>query len=188
MAGQEFRKSTSSAGPADSRMVRPSPFCGKCGNRFPSEEDHYCRTCGQSANLAETNPHTSGFQWNWRFLLVIPAFLIGIILPGMLVRISAELVIPGGDSLFLPFAEVSQSMADGAFAVFLPRLAAPHSKKKISLGAGILLIAILGSILAYSFATDYYAGVGAGTVLWQVVLFLITGLAAGVAMLYSQIK
>ena len=79
-------------------------------------------------------------------------------------------------------------MADGAFSVFLPRMVAPHSKFQISLIAGILVVVILGSILTYSLATDYYAGAGTGTIVWQVVLFVIMGLAASVAMLYAQVK
>ena len=185
VAAREFRWKTNFAEVAESHMVSPYDFCGRCGAEYPSADDQFCRICGTSINV---KTKSSGFHWNWRFVLVIPAFLIGILVPGMLVRISTELVIPAGDTLFLPLAELGQSMADGAFSVFLPRMVAPHSKMQISFAAGILVVAILTSILAYSFATNYYAGAGTGTVVWQVILFVLTGLAAGVAMLYAQVQ
>jgi predicted nucleic acid-binding Zn ribbon protein len=188
VAAREFRRTTNTAEAVGSLMVRPHPFCGSCGTKYPSEDDQYCRSCGQSVSKTQTKASSSDFRWNWRFALVIPAFLIGIIVPGMLVRVSTELVIPAGDTLFLPMAEIGQSMADGAFSVFLPRMVAPHSKLPISLVAGILVVVLLGSVLLYSFATNYYAGVGTGTIVWEVVLFVVTGLAAGVAMLYAQVQ
>ena len=188
VAGQEYPSMTNSAEAADSLMIRPYPFCGECGTRYPPEDDRFCRSCGRPVHETRTRANLSAFRWNWRFLLVIPAFLIGIVVPGMLVRISTELVIPGGDTLFLPMAEIGQSMADGACAVFLPRAIAPHAKFYISLASGILLTVILGSTLAFSFVTNYYAGVGTGTVVWQVVLFITTGFAAGVAVLYAHVQ
>lgn len=173
---------------AGRHMVRAYEFCGRCGTEYPSVDDQFCRICGTPVNEIKKKSNSNGFHWNWRFVLVIPAFLIGIIVPGMLVRVSTELAIPAGDTLFLPMAELGQSMADGAFSVFLPRVAAPHSKKQISLAAGILVVLILSSILALSFATNYYAGAGVGTIVWQVVLFLVMGLAAGIATLYAYVQ
>ena len=45
-----------------------------------------------------------------------------------------------------------------------------------------------GPILFTLFFTNYYAGVGFGTVLWQVVLMFITVIGAGLAVLYAYIQ
>ena len=171
-------------------MVRRDPFCGNCGTGYASEDDQFCRACGQSVHETGATPRSTVFQWNWRFLLVVPAFVIGIIVPGMVVRISTELgsLIPGGDVLFSPMAELGQVVVDGACAVLFPRAVAPHSKMGISLLAAIIVTVVTGLILAFAYFNNYYAGVGFSTVLWQVGLMAIMIMAAGVAVLYAHVQ
>ena len=171
-------------------MVRRYPFCGNCGTAYASEGDQCCRSCGQSVTTTRTAPRSAAYRWNWRFLLVTPAFLVGIIVPGMLVRISTEII------LFVPMAEFGQSMVDGACAVLFPRAVAPHHKMGISITAGILVMVISVFYFASSFLfTNYYeagvgkyAGVGKATVVWQVVLVLTMIAAAGIAVLYAHVQ
>ena len=82
--------------------------------------------------------------------------------------------------------QFGQGLADGACAVLFPRAVAPHSKMGISVIAAIVLTIMTCLVLGYSFLVNYYAGVGFGTVLWQVVLFLLPIISAWVAVLYAH--
>lgn len=108
----------------------------------------------------------------------------------MLVRISTELgfFIPGGEVFFSPMSQVGQSIADGACAVLLPRAVTPYHKMGISIAAAILVTVIAVFVLMIAGLTNYYAGVGAGIVAWQIVLMLLTVMAAGIAVLYAHIR
>ncbi len=176
--------------PAGLRMVRRYPFCGHCGAGVGSEHDQYCEACGQSLHGTGATPRPAASWWHWRFLLVIPAFIVGIIVPGLVVRISTELgsLIPGGDALFMPMAELGQSVTDGVCAVLFPRAVAPRSKTGISLAAALVITVIVGLLLSNAYITNYYAGVGGATVIWQVALMLTTIAAAGVAALYARVQ
>ena len=120
-------------------MARRHGFCGNCGTAFTSADDQYCRICGQSEHHTGTAPRSAATRWSWRFLLVIPAFVAGYILPGIMVRTSTELLtlIPGVGVLFEPIAQVGQGLVDGACAVLFARFVVPHTKMGVSLTAGI---------------------------------------------------
>ena len=176
---------------AEHRMVRHYGFCGNCGNEFTSADDQYCRICGQSANHNGTAHRPAARHWSWRFFLVIPAFIFGYTIPGMVVRISTELgtLIPGVGVLFLHMAELGQVLVDGAGAVLLSRFVVPHTKMGVSFAAGITVgVLITGFVLYTLFLTNYYAGVSFGTVLWQVVLMFLSVIGAGLAVLYAFIQ
>ena len=176
---------------AERNMARRYGFCGNCGTAFTSADDQYCRICGQSEHHTGTAPRSAATRWSWRFLLVIPAFVAGYIVPGMLVRISTELgtLIPGVGVLFVHMSQVGQGLVDGACAVLFARFVVPHTKMGVSLTAGITVgILTTGFVLFTLFFTNYYAGVGFGTVLWQVVLMFLSVIGAGLAVLYAYIQ
>ena len=173
---------------AEHNMARRHGFCGNCGTAFTSADDQYCRTCGQSEHHTGTAPRSAATRWSWRFLVVIPAFVAGYFVPGMLVRISTELLtfIPGAEVFVSPMSEVGQAMVDGACAVLFPRAVAPHAKMGISVIAAIVLTIMTCLVLGYSFLVNYYGGVGVGTVIWQMVLILVPIISAWVAVLYAH--
>jgi hypothetical protein len=176
---------------AERDMARRYGFCGNCGTAFTSADDQYCRICEQSEHHTGTAPRSAATRWSWRFLLVIPAFVVGYIVPGMLVRISTELgtLIPGAGVLFVPMAEGAQTLVDGACAVLFARFVVPYAKMGVSLAVGITVgILTTGLMLFTLFFTNYYAGVGFGTVLWQVVLMFLSVIGAGLAVLYAYIQ
>jgi len=173
----------SSAEAVATHMAESRLFCGICGAKFASSEDGYCGICG---NDTRPNHSSRTFRRSLRMVLVLPAFVIGILVPGLLVRISTELAIPGGGTWLLPMAELGQSMSDGAFSVLLPWWAAPHSKQLISVIAGVLTICFVAFFMIDSLTTGYFDGVGSGTVLWQFILALVTGASAGIIVLYTK--
>ena len=105
---------TNTAESAERNMARRYGFCGNCGTAFTSADDQYCRICRQSEHHTGTAPRSAATRWSWRFLLVIPAFVAGYFVPGMLVRISTELgtLIPGVGVLFVHMSQVGQGLAE----------------------------------------------------------------------------
>ena len=43
--------------------------CMSCGSKRVSEDDQYCRICGQSEHHTGTTPRSAATRWSWRFLL-----------------------------------------------------------------------------------------------------------------------
>lgn len=126
---------------------------------------------------------------SWLWLLVVPAFLVGLFLPGILVRISWEFAsswIPGVNTLTKRWSEFLQSGVDGFCAVYFAQTIAPYGKVWISIVAAIVVATVSGGVLAGTLLfTNYYEGVGIGTILWNSGLILVTVAAAVVAVRYT---
>ena len=163
-------------------------FCGKCGTEYVSEFDVYCRLCGRPTVPSVTPVTVEPSHWNWRFLLVIPAFAIGLVVPGFLVRISTELgtllpLVGGGFSYLAEFAQV---VTDGFCSVTFSQIVAPSGKYKVSVIAGLLVL--LSAIVYFSFTseTGYYLRAGEGTVVWETTLVLASVGSAGIAVIFAD--
>ena len=98
----------------------------------------------------------------WRWLLVIPAFLLGYFVPGFLVRISwvaGSSWIPGIDFLMMRWAEFLQTVADGFCSVFFAGYVAPSRARVVRLVAAPMTVIGLGGSFIYVLLTGYYQGV-----------------------------
>ena len=169
-------------------MVRRYQFCGNCGVEYTPGGDEYCRSCGQSIHGAKITHPLGKSWWSWKFLLVIPVFAIGYMVPGLLVRMSTEVLslLPFGSTLFLTMAKLGQSITDGLCAVLFTRAVAPHHKFGISIAAAVVVTFGAAYSLMFITSTNYFEGVGSATVLWNVVLILLQVIAAWVAVLYAH--
>jgi len=119
--------------------------------------------------------------------LVIPAFVIGLVVPGFLVRVSTELgtfipLVGGGFSYLAEFAQV---VTDGFCCVTFSQIVAPSGKYRVSIIAGLLVL--LTAIVYFSFAseTGYYLRAGKGSVVWGMVLVLASVGSAGIAVIFA---
>ena len=89
----------------------------------------------------------------WRWLLVLPAFLLGFV-PGFLIRFSWEMGsswIPGMDFLMIRMAEFAQTMADGGCSVFFAGYVAPRRARAVRLVAATMTFVIVGATSFMSF-------------------------------------
>jgi hypothetical protein len=121
----------------------------------------------------------------WRWLLVVPALVVGYVIPGLIVRISWE-----SGSTWVPFfgdivygwAQILQSVVDGIGAVYLAVAVAPSRKKVTSLLAGIVVVAAGGFGLWMILVSDTYGGGETWPVVRDSALVLIvTASGAGTA-------
>jgi hypothetical protein len=119
-----------------------------------------------------------------RWLLVIPAFLVGFFIPGFLARISWEFSsswIPGFDFLTMRFAEFIQPVVDGFCSVYFAGAVAPRGVMAVSIAAATIVAVATGGILAISFVTNYYRDVEPITVIWNSGLMVVTVASAAFA-------
>lgn len=95
----------------------------------------------------------------WRWLFVLPAFLVGIVVPGLLIRISWEFGsswIPFVDDFISSWSQVLQSIADGFCGVFFAAGAAPAHKRLIAVSAGLIIVAYSGLTFLFMFGADVW--------------------------------
>ena len=121
----------------------------------------------------------------WRWLLVLPAVLIGYLVPGFLIRIAWEVGwswIPGMDFLMTRVAEFLQVAVAGFCSVFFAGYVAPRRARVVRLAAATMTVIGLGGSFIYVLLTGYYQGVPTVEVSWQIVGWVthaFTAIAAG---------
>ncbi len=137
---------------------------------YDEEFDHF-------AELNETNTASA-----WRWLLVLPVFAIGYVLPGLLVRVGWEFGtswIPFVDDLIVNVSEFLQSIVDGVCSVYFAAVVAPSHRKLVAI-IGAMVVAGIASVFVWSLLlTNYYEGVPGRTVTWEGVLVATGFIAAG---------
>ena len=119
----------------------------------------------------------------WRWLLVLPAFLLGVFVPGFLIRFSWEMGsswIPGMDFLVIRMAEFAQTMADGGCSVFFAGYVAPRRARAVRLVAATMTFVIAGGNFIYVLLNDYYQGATTLATSWDIVL-VVTHILAAIA-------
>ena len=123
-----------------------------------------------------------------RWICLVPAVVLGIIVPGMIVRILFEDIFPlmNVTSIFrikgAPM--LLQAVVDGIAPIYIASSIAPRGKKAVSLITGFLLVATFFGVTMTSFGVNYWRDVPASTVLWHVFLGALTAVTAGIATWY----
>lgn len=123
----------------------------------------------------------------WRWLLVLPAFLFGYVVVGFLVRVLWEggsSWIPGIDFLMMHTAEFLQHVVDGFCAVFFAGYVAPSRAMTVRLVATTMIVVFIGGFLIYSLFTGYFRIEELGLtaeISWEIVLWVTQIIAAIVA-------
>ena len=134
------------------------------------------------SQVALSVEHRSPFRW----FAVLPAFVVGLIVPGLLIRFAWSWYPEG----FMPWshwidwaleriAEVFQSGADGYCAVYFPAAVAPKGRLVVAITATLLLGMAYGAILMFGWGTGYFAEEYTMSA-WPIFLILVS-LAAAVA-------
>ena len=128
------------------------------------------------------------FRWHYRLLLVIPAFLIGFIVPGVLIRSLTELGSLAFSNSFLidNFARINQAIVDGSCAVWFARMVVSQGKHTIAKIATYMVVISISLVLIGSYLLNYYRGVPADVVTWEVTLILITAASSVLTLTYGQ--
>ena len=90
----------------------------------------------------------------WRWLLVLPAFLLGAAVPGFLIRFTWEMGwswIPFMDFqiLVMRVADFLQMVVTGFCAVFFAGYVAPRSARVVRLVAATMVIVVIGGNFIY---------------------------------------
>ena len=119
----------------------------------------------------------------WRWLLVLPAFLLGYFLPGFLISILWEMgssSTSGIDSLMMRVSEVLQTIVTGVCSVFFAGYVAPRRAKVVRLVAATMNVIGPGSFLIYALLNEYYQGTSTLEVIWDIAL-VATQIVAAIA-------
>lgn len=119
----------------------------------------------------------------WRWLLVLPAFLLGYFLPGFLISILWEISsssTSGIDSLLIRVSEVLQTIVTGVCSVFFAGYLAPRRARVVRLVAATMNVIGPGSFLIYALLNDYYQSTPTLEVIWNIVL-VVTQIVAAIA-------
>jgi hypothetical protein len=126
----------------------------------------------------------------WRWLLVLPAFLAGSLLPGLVVRFAWELGsswIPFVDQFISGWSQILQSIVDGVCGVYFAFAVAPSRKRLIAVGAGLIVVAYSGLFLLWIFVTDVWDDGSTWAVVRDASLVTIVGIS-GASTAYSLAK
>ena len=119
----------------------------------------------------------------WRWLLVLPAFLLGCFLPGFLISILWEMgssSTSGIDSLMMRVSEILQTIATGVCSVFFAGYVAPRRARVVKLIAATMIVIGPGSFLIYALLNEYYQGTSTLEVIWDIAL-VATQIVAAIA-------
>lgn len=117
----------------------------------------------------------------WRWLLVLPAFLLGYFLPGFLISILWEISsssTSGIDSLMMRVSEVLQTIVTGVCSVFFAGYVAPRRARVVRLVAATMNVIGPVSFLIYALLNEYYQGTPTLEVIWDIMLVLTQIIAA----------
>ena len=128
----------------------------------------------------------------WKWLLVLPAFAFGFVVPGFLARISWEWgtsfipsFIPGINTFMEEWARAYQGLLGGFCAVFFAAYVAPRAQLVVSIVGALLMSTWGGGLLLVTLVSGYYADVNAVRVVWESLLIFLSVVGAGGAVWYS---
>jgi len=97
----------------------------------------------------------------WRWLLVLPAFLIGAAVPGFLILHLWEMgssLIPGLNFLMMRVSEILQTIADGVCSVVFAGYVAPRRARVVRLVAATMNIIVFGGLSIHILLNKSYQG------------------------------
>ena len=117
----------------------------------------------------------------WRWLLVLPAFLLGYLVPSSLINILWEMrssLIPGVDFPMMRVVEILPSIVSGVCAVVFAGYVAPRKSRVVRLVAATVIVVVVGGLSIYGLLTDFFQGMPTLEVIWVIVLRVTQILAA----------
>ena len=175
--------------------------CANCGislnasDKYGLYED-LCVVCagsmGSVSDMKDEVRADRGMRANHiaRWILVVPAFILAFMIPGIIVRILIDDIVPS--FLFVELnpvvyikgmSQIIQGIVDGVAPVYISMQIAPNRKKVVGTVTGILVVAVTIAVLSQSFG-GYYRDVPIPTVLWNISLMLLTGISAAISVWY----
>ena len=119
------------------------------------------------------------------WVLVLPAFVVGFFVPGILVRIVNELFWDG--FIVVRWSEFIQSVISGWCGIYFPMRVAPSRRHVVALGFGVLVAAIVGWATLTVTLTAYWEQVGTAYFIWTIVNSILMLGAAGYAVHHSYV-
>jgi len=123
---------------------------------------------------------------------VIPAFAVGLVVPGIIARFAIELWPEGFfpwshwiDWLIEKWAILMQSVLDGFCAVYFTARVAPRGRLAVALIAALILAVALGAVVMGTFTLGYW-GHDYTVAAWPLTLMATQLVSAGAAVWYSR--
>ena len=120
----------------------------------------------------------------WRWLLVSPAWLVGLFLPAVLVGLLHNLFgpeswIPFVETVYMYFSELVKSTVSGLCAVLFAAEVAPAGKGIVAICGALVVVLVMLVVLVVVFLGGPWDVWGVGGSLWRFANILITA-GAGV--------